>query len=125
MPLWLDGLLFDGVYLAAAWVISVMLPPMAIFFPLFTLLEDFGYLPRVAFNLDTLFRKAGRFTRAKPAPGEKQELRREARRLKSDARLLEKQAVQYVFDDADVVCSTTTFEPDTLGDRRFDLAVID
>jgi len=59
MPWWLDGFLFDGVYLAAAWVVSVMLPPMAIFFPLFTLLEDFGYLPRVAFNLDSLFRKAG------------------------------------------------------------------
>lgn len=59
MPWWLDGLLIDGVYLSMAWVVSVMLPPMAIFFPLFTLLEDFGYLPRVAFNLDTLFRKAG------------------------------------------------------------------
>jgi ferrous iron transport protein B len=59
MPWWLDGFLFDGMYLATAWVISVMLPPMAIFFPLFTLLEDFGYLPRVAFNLDNLFRKAG------------------------------------------------------------------
>ena len=59
MPWWLSGFLFDGVYLATAWVVSVMLPPMAIFFPLFTLLEDFGYLPRVAFNLDSLFRKAG------------------------------------------------------------------
>jgi ferrous iron transport protein B len=58
-PLWLSGLLVDGVYLATAWVVSVMLPPMAIFFPLFTLLEDFGYLPRVAFNLDKLFAKAG------------------------------------------------------------------
>ncbi len=58
-PWWLSGLLIDGIYLAAAWVISVMLPPMAIFFPVFTLLEDFGYLPRVAFNLDNLFRKAG------------------------------------------------------------------
>ncbi len=58
-PGWLAGLLIDGVYLATAWVISVMLPPMAIFFPLFTLLEDFGYLPRVAFNLDRLFSKAG------------------------------------------------------------------
>ena len=58
-PWWLDGLLIDGVYLATAWVISVMLPPMAIFFPLFTLLEDFGYLPRVAFNLDALFRRVG------------------------------------------------------------------
>ena len=59
VPWWLSGFLFDGVYLATAWVISVMLPPMAIFFPLFTLLEDFGYLPRVAFNLDNVFRKAG------------------------------------------------------------------
>ena len=50
MPWWLDGFIIDGVYLAVAWVIAVMLPPMAIFFPLFTLLEDFGYLPRVAFN---------------------------------------------------------------------------
>lgn len=59
MVWWLDGFLIDGVYLALAWVIAVMLPPMAIFFPLFTLLEDFGYLPRVAFNLDNLFKKAG------------------------------------------------------------------
>ncbi len=59
MPWWLSGLLIDGVYLATAWVVSVMLPPMAIFFPLFTLLEDFGYLPRMAFNLDNIFRKAG------------------------------------------------------------------
>jgi ferrous iron transport protein B len=56
---WLDGLLIDGIYLTCAWVISVMLPPMAIFFPLFTMLEDLGYLPRVAFNLDRLFQKAG------------------------------------------------------------------
>ena len=59
MPWWLDGLLIDGMYLATAWVVAVMLPPMAIFFPLFTLLEDFGYLPRVAFNLDNVFRKSG------------------------------------------------------------------
>jgi ferrous iron transport protein B len=59
MPWWLDGVLIDGAYLAMAWVISVMLPPMAIFFPIFTLLEDLGYLPRVAFNMDSLFRKAG------------------------------------------------------------------
>ena len=58
-PWWLSGVLIDGAYLSMAWVISVMLPPMAIFFPLFTLLEDFGYLPRVAFNMDNLFRKAG------------------------------------------------------------------
>ena len=58
-PWWLTGFLVDGVYLATAWVVSVMLPPMAIFFPMFTLLEDFGYLPRVAFNLDRLFKKSG------------------------------------------------------------------
>ncbi|GJQ21275.1 MAG: iron transporter FeoB [Bacteroidia bacterium] len=58
-PWWLNGFLFDGMYLAVAWVVSVMLPPMAIFFPLFTIAEDFGYLPRVAFNLDALFRRAG------------------------------------------------------------------
>ena len=59
LPWWLDGLLIDGMYISTAWVVAVMLPPMAIFFPLFTLLEDFGYLPRVAFNLDHLFKKAG------------------------------------------------------------------
>lgn len=59
LPWWLAGFLIDGLYLATAWVVSVMLPPMAIFFPLFTLLEDFGYLPRVAFNLDNIFRKSG------------------------------------------------------------------
>ncbi len=57
-PWWLRGVLVDGMYLSTAWVVSVMLPPMAIFFPLFTLLEDLGYLPRVAFNLDGLFKKA-------------------------------------------------------------------
>lgn len=57
-PEWLHGVLILGLYKTMAWVISVMLPPMAIFFPLFTLLEDFGYLPRVAFNLDHVFKKA-------------------------------------------------------------------
>lgn len=55
---WAVGLLIDGMFHVLAWVVSVMLPPMAIFFPLFTLLEDFGYLPRVAFNLDRCFQKA-------------------------------------------------------------------
>jgi ferrous iron transport protein B len=59
LPWWLDGVLIDGAYRGMAWVVAVMLPPMAIFFPLFTLLEDFGYLPRVAFNLDNLFKRAG------------------------------------------------------------------
>ncbi len=58
-PLWLESLLMDGVWLTVSWVVAVMLPPMAIFFPLFTLLEDFGLLPRIAFNLDGLFQKAG------------------------------------------------------------------
>lgn len=58
-PLWLESLLMDGVWLTLSWVVAVMLPPMAIFFPLFTLLEDFGLLPRIAFNLDGLFQKAG------------------------------------------------------------------
>lgn len=57
-PAWVQGALVLGVYRVLAWVISVMLPPMAIFFPLFTLLEDLGYLPRVAFNLDKYFKKA-------------------------------------------------------------------
>jgi ferrous iron transport protein B len=59
MPWWTSGFLFDGVYLSTAWVVSVMLPPMAIFFPLFTLLEDSGYLARVSFNLDGMFKRAG------------------------------------------------------------------
>ena len=57
-PVWLRSMLVEGVYRVLAWVVSVMLPPMAIFFPLFTLLEDLGYLPRVAFNLDKYFKKA-------------------------------------------------------------------
>jgi len=58
-PAWLHGILVLGCYRTVAWVVSVMLPPMAIFFPMFTLLEDFGYLPRVAFNLDHLFKRSG------------------------------------------------------------------
>lgn len=59
VPNWFHNMLVLGVYRTLAWVISVMLPPMAIFFPLFTLLEDLGYLPRIAFNLDYYFKKAG------------------------------------------------------------------
>ena len=57
VPLWLSEFLIHGIYRVMAWVISAMLPPMAIFFPLFTLLEDAGFLPRVAFNLDRCFQK--------------------------------------------------------------------
>lgn len=58
-PPFLKGLLIDGMFKTLSWVVAVMLPPMAIFFPLFTLLEDFGYLPRVAFNMDRFFAKSG------------------------------------------------------------------
>lgn len=56
-PAWFTGSVIEGMYRVLAWVVSVMLPPMAIFFPLFTLLEDLGYLPRIAFNLDRCFKK--------------------------------------------------------------------
>lgn len=58
IPKWLSNMLILGVYQTVTWIISVMLPPMAIFFPLFTILEDLGYLPRIAFNLDKFFKKA-------------------------------------------------------------------
>ncbi len=58
-PYWLTNMLCDGIYRVLTWVIAVMLPPMAVFFPMFTLLEDLGYLPRAAFNLDRSFKKAG------------------------------------------------------------------
>ncbi len=58
LPNWLKGVFIEGMYQTVTWVISVMLPPMAIFFPMFTLLEDLGYLPRIAFNLDKYFKKA-------------------------------------------------------------------
>ena len=57
VPAWIQGLLIDGAYHVLAWVVSVMLPPMAVFFPLFTFLEDIGYLPRIAYNLDPLFQR--------------------------------------------------------------------
>ncbi len=57
-PEWLSNMLILGVYQTLTWVVSVMLPPMAIFFPLFTILEDLGYLPRIAFNMDGFFKKA-------------------------------------------------------------------
>ncbi len=59
VPAFISGLLIDGVYTTLTWVVSVMLPPMAIFFPLFSIIEDSGYLPRIAFNLDKFFSKFG------------------------------------------------------------------
>lgn len=58
IPKWISDMLILGVYQTVTWIVSVMLPPMAIFFPLFTILEDMGYLPRIAFNLDKYFKKA-------------------------------------------------------------------
>ena len=57
LPQWFIDMAVFGVYRVVAWIVSVMLPPMAIFFPLFTLLEDLGYLPRAAFNMDGAFHK--------------------------------------------------------------------
>ncbi len=59
VPWWITGFIWHGVYRGLAWVVSVMLPPMAIFFPIFTILEDLGFLPRVAFNMDRLFKAVG------------------------------------------------------------------
>ena len=58
LPEWFSNMLINGVYQTLTWIIAVMLPPMAIFFPLFTILEDLGYLPRIAFNMDGFFKKA-------------------------------------------------------------------
>lgn len=57
-PTWISDMLINGVYKTLTWIVAVMLPPMAIFFPLFTILEDLGYLPRIAFNMDGFFKKA-------------------------------------------------------------------
>lgn len=59
LPVWFRGVVVEGVYRTTAWVVSVMLPPMAIFFPCFTFLEELGYLPRIAFTLDSVFKLAG------------------------------------------------------------------
>jgi len=73
-----------------------------------------------------LFRKADRYTRAKPAPGARKAMRDEAKTLLDDARRLEAAAVRHILDMADVLCATTTgLDDDLLGDRRFDLCVID
>src|SRR5262249_10954260 len=73
-----------------------------------------------------LFRQAGKYTRARPEPGTRQQLRQEGRALLDDARQLEKQVVERILDGADVVCATLTgLDGEVLGQRRFDLAVID
>lgn len=70
-------------------------------------------------------RKASKFTRAKPMPGERSDLRQESRRLRDDARVYERQIIASILDRADVICATTNFDPDVLGGRDFGLAVID
>ena len=74
---------------------------------------------------EQIFRRCDKWTRAKPQRGQKQEMRREAKRLQGDARMLERQAVNSILDRAHVICATTTFNEEMLGDRWFDLAVID
>lgn len=74
---------------------------------------------------DECMRRANRFTRAKPLPGEKAALRKDARQLRDDARRFERQVIQNIIDRADVVCATNSFNSELLGDRTFDLVVID
>lgn len=81
-----------------------------------------GEMIREAENIS---RKASKFTRAKPMPGQRNELRQESRRLRDDAKVFERQVIANVLDRADVICATTNFDPDILGNRKFDLAVID
>jgi ATP-dependent RNA/DNA helicase IGHMBP2 len=69
--------------------------------------------------------QATKFTRKKPAPGQRHDLRRESRQLREDAKLYERQIINNVIDRADVVCATTNFDPELLGERQFDLGVID
>jgi superfamily I DNA and/or RNA helicase len=76
-------------------------------------------------DAEKLARQAGRFTRARPLPGARQNLRQEVKLLRDDARRLEKQIVAGYLDNADIVCATTTLDPEVLGDRHFDLTIID
>lgn len=74
---------------------------------------------------EKVMRKAGKFTRAKPAPGARGDMRQEARRLREDAKIYERHIIANVLDRADVICATTNYDPEILGDRQFDLVVID
>ncbi len=76
-------------------------------------------------DAEALYRKADRYTRAKPARGAKQDLRREAKDLKAESRQLERQAINHVLDIAEVICATTAIDDAVLGDRRFDWVVVD
>jgi ATP-dependent RNA/DNA helicase IGHMBP2 len=84
-----------------------------------------GLIHEMRRESEGLFRQAVKFTRGKPVFGAKREMRKEAKRLKADIRMLEQQAIDSIVDNADVVCATTTLDESLLGDRRFDLVVID
>ena len=87
--------------------------------------DEMSVIQSMRREAEDLFRQADRYTRAKPAYGQKAEMRREARDLLSHARLMEKRTLNYFLDRADVICATTTFNETLMGDRRFDLLVID
>lgn len=74
---------------------------------------------------EMLTSKAGRWTRGKPMPGAREDLKQEARRLRNDAKIFEEQIIQTKLDRAEVICATTNYDPEILGDRTFDLGVID
>jgi DNA gyrase/topoisomerase IV subunit B len=76
-------------------------------------------------DAEALYQKADRYTRAKPARGAKQDMRREAKDLKAESRQLERQAINHVLDIAEVVCATTAIDDAVLGDRKFDWVVLD
>lgn len=87
--------------------------------------ESMKVVKEMVREAEQIFRQAGKWTRAKRVRGQRQEMRGDARRLMSDAKLLEAQVVQWVLDRADVICATSTFNEDLLGERWFDLTVID
>ncbi len=87
--------------------------------------ENMRWVKQLQREAEQLFRQAGRYTRARPAPGSRAATRQEARQLKAQARELESQAVDHVLDRADVICATTTLDDELLGPRQFDWTVID
>ncbi len=87
--------------------------------------DEMSVIKSLRREADDLFRQADRYTRAKPARGEKAEMRREAKQLLAHARMMEKRTMNYFLDRADVICATITFNENLMGDRRFDLVVID
>ena len=87
--------------------------------------EEMTVIKSMRREADDIFRKVDRHTRAQPARGEKADMRREAKQLLSHARMMERRTMDHFLDRADVICATTTFNESLMGDRRFDLAVID